>query len=405
MYIKEIDIQTFNEYTKNHINSNYTQTLNYAMLMGEYGYDFDLIGFYEDNILKCASLILLKNIKGINYGYAPKGFLIDYKDNNLLKNFTQHLIDFYYEKEVAFIKINPEIIIGNINNKTYINTRNSNTHIINNLTELGYNKLKDNFYFEAMFPRFNAIIDLTEFKSYNLRKNTKNKVKKSSRKGLEASIASINDIKYFNKFLNNNNEFYRDFYNTYSKTNDAEIMLITVDNHKFLQNSQEKYIKENEYNILLNNKMIKASHTKNINHKMNSDLALLSYKKDILEATKLIEDKKELVLAIALIVKNNDKVKVIASSFNKNYKRYNANYFLYYSIIKHYSKTHTELDLNGISGDLSKKSPFKGLNDFKLGFNPKLYEYIGEFDLVIEPKAYKYLLKQNLLGKEFQKKY
>ena len=38
-----------------------------------------------------------------------------------------------------------------------------------------------------------------------------------------------------------------------------------------------------------------------------------------------------------------------------------------------------------------------------MGFNPDVYEYIGEFDLVINDKEYNKLLKSGLLAKEFNK--
>ena len=60
------------------------------------------------------------------------------------------------------------------------------------------------------------------------------------------------------------------------------------------------------------------------------------------------------------------------------------------------------VDLNGITGDFSDSNPYKGLNQFKLGFNPYIYELIGEFDLVINPKLYEILLATNLLQKEFK---
>ena len=86
MYLKELTIEEFTEFQKTHPLSNYHQTINYALLMSEIGYDYDLIGYVNDyeNIL-AATLILIKPI-GFKcfYGYAPQGFLIDFE--NLLKH-------------------------------------------------------------------------------------------------------------------------------------------------------------------------------------------------------------------------------------------------------------------------------------------------------------------------------
>ena len=45
----------------------------------------------------------------------------------------------------------------------------------------------------------------------------------------------------------------------------------------------------------------------------------------------------------------------------------------------------------------------KILNDFKIGFNPKIYEFIGEFDLVLKENQYNSLNKKGALAKEFNK--
>ena len=87
MHIQNIGALEFSNFANRHPLSNFYQTVNYAMLMAETGYDYDLIGLVNaDNEILAASLILLKPI-GIKsfYGYAPRGFLIDY-DNPVLLN-------------------------------------------------------------------------------------------------------------------------------------------------------------------------------------------------------------------------------------------------------------------------------------------------------------------------------
>ena len=77
----------------------------------------------------------------------------------------------------------------------------------------------------------------------------------------------------------------------------------------------------------------------------------------------------------------------------------------HYSIMNYYKNENLSfLDLNGITGDFTKNNPYKGLNDFKLSWNPKVFEYIGEFDLIINQTKYSLLWSSNKLQKEFEKK-
>jgi len=410
MSIRELTTQEFNEFQLNHQLSNYHQTINYALLMSENGYDYDLIGYVDDygNIL-AASLILLKPI-GIKcfYGYAPRGFLIDYQNPTLVNNFTNALKKYYYEKNVIFIKLNPNVKISEINNKTYEKTYNENTNIINILTSCGYKKLKDNLYFEAQLPRFKAIINLKEYDSKLLDKNTKNKIKKGIRKGLTFEKCTKENMNIFYNLIKNKKNiseyYYKDYYTVFEKDDSIDLFLISIDYNSFLENSHYLYNEELERNNKYNEKLIRNNSNKAINAKMNSDKNLLSYKNDIMEATKGMSDNNKIYIAGALVVKHNDTASIIINGYDKLYKRFAPNYFLHYSLINYYKNDFNYLDLNGVVGNFNNENPYTGLNRFKLGFNPHVYEYAGEYDFIIEPKSYQILLENGLLAKEFNKK-
>ena len=284
---------------------------------------------------------------------------------------------------------------------------NENYKVIDSLTKFGYKKLKSNMNFESLLPRVNAIIKLDGYGYDNLSKNTRNKVKKGLRKGLVLEKATPDKLNIFYKFIKNkinrDEYYYNDFYNVFSKTADVDLMLVKVDYKNFLINAQNAYNFELRRNSELNNKLITNSNTNIINAKMNSDKALLSYKNDIAEASKNLNTGLETYVAGALVIKHQNRVIIQISGFNKAMARFSPNYFLYYALIKYYQQNFKYLDLNGITADLSKENHYYGLNRFKMGFNPDVYEYIGEFDLVIDEKQYDKLLKSGLLAKEFNK--
>ena len=71
--------------------------------------------------------------------------------------------------------------------------------------------------------------------------------------------------------------------------------------------------------------------------------------------------------------------------------------------MEYYQNKYTYFDLNGMTGDFTSENPYYGLNEFKLGFKPKVYEFIGEYDLIINEKKYKNLLVNGTLAKLFNK--
>lgn len=406
MFIREMSIAEFKEFANTHFIGNFHESINYALIKAEEGFEYEFIAYGADDIVG-AALILYKKIGSVYFGYSPRGFLIDYSNDYLLEDFTNKIKEYYKNRNFAFIKINPEIAIAKLNKDTMNFEYNENYKIIDMLTKNGYKKLKNNMNFEALLPRVNAIIKLDGYDYNNLSKNTRNKVKKGIRKGLILEKANPDKLNIFYKFIKNkinrDEYYYNDFYNVFSKTLDVDLMLVKVDYKAFLINAQEAYNEELRRNASFNNKLITNNNANAINAKMNSDKALLSYKNDIAEASKNLNTGLETYVAGALVIKHQNRVIIQISGFNKAMSRFSPNYFLYYALIKYYQQEYKYLDLNGITADLSKENHYYGLNRFKMGFNPDVYEYIGEFDLVIDEKQYEKLLKSGALAKEFNK--
>ena len=408
MHIKELSLDEFDQFSKNFAISSYYQSSNYALFMTEFGYDYDLIGFVDElGVIKAAALILIKKIGLYKYGYSPKGFLIDYFDYDLLSKFTQAIRE-YYGKRLVFIKINPEIAIGEIDPVTKLANYNQNIIIRDYLKELGFTKLKDNKYFESLFPRFNGILNLQEYSFANLTKNTKNKIRKGMKKGLvfEKSDRDGLDILFqFIQYKKNISPFYyKSYYNMFEKIEAAKLFLVKIDYQEYLLNSKRLYDQELGRNNEISRKLIYSSNDNYVKEKMNSDRILLSYKNDIEIATKGLRMQEETYVAGAFVIEYLNRVHIVISGYDKNYSHFNPNYFLHYQILEYYKDQYKFVDLNGMTGDFTESNPYLGLNKFKMGFKPHIYEFIGEFDLIFQDKVYKNLIKKGLLAKEFNKK-
>ena len=161
MKIKVLTNDEFLGFSKRFKPSSMYQTVEYALTMNNQNQNSMFIGLVDDNELKAASLILIQKINGFRYASAPRGFLIDYNNKELLTTFTKLLKKFLGKKDIVAIKINPMIIksVYNSSGKSILkNTKYD--EIFSNMTKLGYFHLGYNNYFEALKPRFEAIIDL-----------------------------------------------------------------------------------------------------------------------------------------------------------------------------------------------------------------------------------------------------
>ena len=84
MNIKEMSIAEFKEFVSSHFIGNFHESINYAMIKAEEGYDYEFISYGGDEIVG-APFIFYKKIGGYYYGYSRGGFLIDFSNTFYLK--------------------------------------------------------------------------------------------------------------------------------------------------------------------------------------------------------------------------------------------------------------------------------------------------------------------------------
>ena len=162
MKLKEITNEEFTRFAEEFPTKSIFQTTGYAFTLNKQHFDSVFLGLVdENNHVRAASLILIANIKGFKYAYAPRGFLIDYTNKEMLKDFTNQIKRFLNRNDIIAIKINP-LIIKNVYDKkgNLIATNNNDDLILKHLKDLGYEHKGFNNYFEAFKPGFEAIVDL-----------------------------------------------------------------------------------------------------------------------------------------------------------------------------------------------------------------------------------------------------
>ena len=376
--------------------------------MKKNGFDYELIGIKDSmNNVRAAGVIVFNKIDDKHiYGYAPRGFVINYNDKELIRDFSEALKKYYKKRKIVFIKINPDIIISKYNNIKNEFIDNDNINIIDIFKDNKYQILKNSKYFESILPSYSPVIDLKRFNYKDLEKNVRNKISKCYRKGLSIEKRDVNSLRMLYPFIKNKTNKKIDYYDSllkeFSKSNKVDLFLIKVNFEEFLINTKEKYEKALENNGKIAKKLIYKQTDKLINRKMQSDRELLTLKNDIIMATEGLSRNKNEVVGGAIVIKYRDKVSIFESGYNTKYKELNINDYLYYKLIEYYKYNYNYLDLNGFSGDLSNNNPYKGLNDFKLGFKPNIYEFIGEYDIVFKKHLYKKMASNGTLGNLFK---
>lgn len=402
MYIKELNNQEFKQFSANFNIKSIYQSVEYALIMQAQNFDSILLGLVDDsNQIIAASLILIEHLSKFKYAYAPRGFLIDYNNQNLLSIFTKQIKAYLGKKNVMAIKISPPVIKSIYDKKNNILTRNSYFgNIFNELHKLGYDHLGYNYYFEALKPRHEAIIDLNiphYMLFQNMNKQFKTKVRIAEQKGIKIYKGDINELEYLylqtKKKYPRDLKYFKDCYKYFDKSGKVEFFYSKLDTKSYLQFVQKRYHeyeqKAMDFSNMVANHQIK-NNQKLLNQKIIVDQQFESYKKILVQATKYLREYPDgIITSSALIVKDNEEAFILMDGYDPKYKVLNSKHLLIWKLMERYSKMGLKkFNLGGISSFSITNNSYQGLNDFKLGFNALAYEYIGDLELITNNTLY-----------------
>lgn len=377
------------------------------------GYNSLLLGLVNNGDIVGATSILIENKNGFKYAYASRGFLIDYKDKDLVKVFTLELKKYLSKLEIVAIKLSP-MIIKNIYNshKELIYHNEDYNDIYLHLKSLDYYHLGYNNYFEALKPRFEAVLDIS--KPYyeifnNIKKSFRTKIRNADNSGIRVYKGDINNIQdlyiYTKRKYPRNNFYFADIYNNFS--NKAELFYTKLDTKKYLIECQKNYQLQDEINTNLDNEILINSdnNEKLINKKLIADKLLHTYRTHLVQATDLLKHYPEgIITASILIIINHDTVYLYMDGYDKKYNFLNSKHLLLWKLIERYSQLgYKNFNLGGVINIFSSNERYNGLNEFKLNFGPNVVEYLGDLELICNNKLY-FMYKNSLPFKHFLKK-
>lgn len=402
MKIVTLSEQEFDNYSSSHLYTSYYQTSSYGTLMNDHGLKPIYLGFYEGSSLVGASLILYKpSFVGFKYGYAPRGLLIDYSNYNQVIDIIKELKNYLFKERFILLKIDPYILVQKKDRNGNILEKNSHLEpIIESLQSAGLYHCGFNRGMESVKPRIHAYLDLTQKEEEHFRhftKQVRNKIRKAIKLGVEIykDNESIEQVYPFIAEKGNYSlKYYQDFKKCFSDK--LEVYIAKLNTEKYVEGSRLLYEKEQEYNEYLNNIIsrdgYKGKDMKDIlSRKMESDKLLVIYKEYLVDSIALLRNHPEgIVIAGAVLLKDNDVLRLIIDGYDKKYGKFSSSYLLKWEIIKNYCNSEFKyLDMNAIVDIPEKeKNPYKGLTEMKLGFHTIAYEYIGEFNLIVNNPIY-----------------
>ena len=140
MKLETLTEEEFNEFSLKHEQYTFYQNTSWGHLKSLNGWKMHLVGYKTKNTVIAGAMLLEKStpIKKKMF-YAPRGFLLNYNDKDLVKNFTYDIKQYVKRNGGFFIKIDPYLIYEERDiDGEIVKDGINNENILKTLKELGY---------------------------------------------------------------------------------------------------------------------------------------------------------------------------------------------------------------------------------------------------------------------------
>ena len=388
MEFKELRDEQFKNFVDNSDLKSFYQTKemdDYSHFMGYKSYYVGVID--NDKVVGATRLISKKNKFGLNYFYAPRGILLDYSNNELLKFFTYNLKKYIKSKKGFVLHMDPFIIYKSRDIDGNITQEIDNSALLENLKKLGYKHggLTKGYDLSGQ-GRWYFILDIKNKSIEDIQKgmkqNHRNIVRKAIKYGVEVKEIEYKDLNLFKSitqdtsnrigFSDKSLKYYQTMYKAFK---DKVKFLVAYLNKEKYQNQLKEELKTNinKYDNLIDKTTGKAKELK---------ITIEGIKKRLDESNKYKEDM--IPISAAMFMLYGSEISYLFSGSLEKYKNLYAQYLIQWYMIEFAVKNkYDTYNFFGISGIFDKKDKEYGVYEFKKGFGGNVVELIGDFDLPI----------------------
>ncbi len=417
MEIIKIKENDFNDISKNFDNVTFHQTSNWATLKAYTGWKPLYLGL-KDNEIKVVGLFLLKKMPLLNsyIAYCPRGYLMDYTNIKLLKQFNNLLIPYLKKEKVFELIIDPYVLLnqrdidGNIIEDGF-----DNHYIVDTLKEIGYRHTGFNLNYENLQPRFLFrlnIKDKTVDEIINgFKKEAKRRANKKDFFAINVRELKENEVETFKDLMNMTSKrrgfvdrslgYYKQMYNALNENKILRYMVAEIDVDKCRANAQNEIDKIEARVVKL------RQHEENNKGRIKEELVTINSNKKIIEQLDKLEKERGKIVplsTVCLMSYGKEAIMLLAGNDEEYLQHFNTSNIIVAELIKLCKKEGYEYyNFYGITGNFDPNNEAYGLYSYKKQYGGEVIELIGQFEYIINPfmkKMYDLMLKVYKLTKK-----
>ncbi len=393
MKFQEITEKEYREFWENHPLKTFLSAPEISKLREKSNWTTYYVGVKEEKKLIAATMLLShKRHFGKYEFYSPRGYLLDFKNKELLEFFTNELKKYIKDKKGYVLRIDPYVIYkerdidGNI-----VEDGIDNSDVVNNLQSFGFKKVKTE-NMEQVGWMFSLNLDgkTEEQILKEMKPNTRNTIRKAEKFGITVNEISYDELDRFQNIMVETGErkgfgvrklsYFQEMYKLFHDKNEVKYFITELDLNAYIKRlEEEKQEKEEKLNNLSDAKY-------NDGQKKNLTNEIASIDKRIIDSNKIKEEsgKDVITLSGSMFMLIKPEVIYLSSGNYEEYMKFNSQYLIQWELIKYgIENGFKKHNFYGIPANINEHPKDYGIYEFKRGFNGVVEELIGEFALPI----------------------
>lgn len=400
-YQTGISAQEQDQFVKNHPQCNLLQSSNWAKVKDNWGNE--RVGFYKDGeLVACCSILIRPLPLGRTMFYIPRGPILDYEDQELVRFVLSSLKEIAKKHKALFIKFDPSLYLSKGLIGEERKDKPATLAILKNLQENGCDWLgRTEDLDQTVQPRFHANIYQEYFAEDQISKSTRQAIRTAKNKGIEVQVGGLDLLDDFAKLMqkteNRKNinlrgkDYYQKLLETYPDSSYITMSFLPLQKRMADLNQQLKKLEQEAQKFTEKTKPSKIK-----NHE--DEVKRLSEEKAFLEEKAGQGEKIPLSGTLTLIFGTTSEN--IYAGMDEDYRRYQPAILTWYETAQEaFRRDCSTQNMGGIENQLDG-----GLYHFKSKFNPVIEEFVGEFNLSTSP-FYPLFNLAYTLRKKLRKKY
>ena len=378
----------FIEYSNHHPLKTFVQTVEMGKIRANKGWDVDYLGLKDnDEILGATMLVSHPRFLCKKEFYAPRGFLLDYNNEQLVTIFINEITKYVKKNNGFKLRIDPYLELKERDiNGDIVDNGIDNSRVVSLLKSLGFTKSYSDEQLKWLY-----VLNLEGKTEADILKGmsstNRNIIRKTLKTNIKLRELKHDELELFEKitketgerrgFASKNLDYYKQMDDLFK--DDVKYVVAELNLKNYVETLTKELEKEN-------NRLDKLSDVKaNDGKRKEIKVTINSLKKKIDKANDLIEsDGVNIILSGAMFMTYGDEVVYLFCGNYKKYMEFGAQYFIQWQMIKYALENNYKVyNFYGISGNFDKNDPSYGIYEFKKGFGGRVVELLGDYELGI----------------------